>query len=693
MRIKKILIAAMSVMFLSQATACAKAPKAEGFELSHFDGMNIDEYDSDLLWRNSAEIANDGSGDGDVMWVSEEEDPVNGGWFYMYSTKGGGVPSTADGKNPTKENGEAAYYPYVLTSRSRDMVDWEMCGAVDNCYSLKLGADTWVSSNMYAPECIRNQKDGKYYLYYTAASKVNDVELRRKGARYTSDTALNSRFYIGVAVSESPCGPFLPCTSENMYGGADKKNLNGYVLDEINPTILLDEECDELFYTNEFKASVDFEDRDEIFSIIDVSPFFDTNGDLYLYFCRHMSAKNPGGHTVWGVKMKDMVSPDYTTLTCMMRGTYTSSFTGTEMLGNKNASLGKKFVRTEYTGDPAKGVFDPDKPRHLGRSWASYSTYEDGTESDDGQSEYNLVEAPNMIQTKDKDGKTVYVCSYAMGGVDRTSGDYDCKAAYSYHPLEGFIKPNVEDGAYILGVDPSVNDFMSNLGHVSFVEVGEEIWIAHWQRQTPFGGLDQGRLYALSSCSMQYMENTGIYMPIANGPTTSLQPKTEAATGYKNVAKQAKITAKNGRGDTLKYLNDGMRVTRGEFADREFRAEKKDKTTEITLTFDTPVTVRGVLVYNSYSTNNAFKNISLIQFNLAETPLWHTGGETKCYIKNLPYNAAAYVTGMGNLQPGSAVVATFNEIKVNSITIFVQKSDLYNDQGELKISEIVVLGK
>lgn len=49
--------------------------------------------------------------------------------------------------------------------------------------------------------------------------------------------------------------------------------------------------------------------------------------------------------------------------------------------------------------------------------------------------------------------------------------------------------------------------------------------------------------------------------------------------------------------------------------------------------------------------------------------------------------------GHGNLQPGSAAVATFNEIKVNSITIFVQKSDLYNDQGELKISEIVVLGK
>lgn len=223
MRIKNILIAAMSVIFLSQAAACAKAPKAEGFALSHYDGMNIDEYDSDLLWRNTSEIANDGSGDGDVMWVSEEEDPVNGGWFYMYSTKYGGVPSTEDGKTPTKENGKAAYYPYVLTSRSRDMVDWEMCGAVDNCYSLKLGADTWVFSSMYAPECIRNPKDGKYYLYYTARSKVNNAELRELGARYSDSTNGHDRYYIGVAVSDSPCGPFLPCTSENMYGARIRK--------------------------------------------------------------------------------------------------------------------------------------------------------------------------------------------------------------------------------------------------------------------------------------------------------------------------------------------------------------------------------------------------------------------------------------------------------------------------------------
>ena len=292
--------------------------------------------------------------------------------------------------------------------------------------------------------------------------------------------------------------------------------------------------------------------------------------------------------------------------------------------------------------------------------------------------------------TKDKDGKTVYVMSYAPLGVDRVEGDYDMKAAYAYSPLGPFIKPNPNQGATILGVDVSVNDFMSNLGHASFVEVGDEIWIAHWQRQTPFGGLDQGRLYALSSCSFQYIESTGIYMPIANGPTTSLQAKTSMATGYKNVARNAKITATNVKNSSTKYLNDGMWVTRGVWADREFKA---DKSTEITITFDNPMDIRGILIYNSYSTDNAFKNISKVKFNLAETPAWHTGTETSCYIRNLPYNVDAYMTGRDKLQPGSAAVATFNEIKVNSITVTVSESDLYSGKGELRISEIVVLGK
>lgn len=684
--IKKIAYIALSLfMMIPAISSCSK--EESGFQLQHFNGMDVNEYDTDLLWRNTSEIINDGGGDGDVMWVSEEEDPINGGWFYMYSTFGGNVPSTEDGKTPTPENGEAAYYGHVLTSRSRDMVDWEMCGAVDGCYSLKMPLDSWALQNFYAPECIFDPTTKKYFLYFTAVSKQNNGDLREIGARYSSSDKRNNRFYIGIAMSDSPCGPFELVSSENLYGDALQANANGYVLNHINPTIMVDEECDELFYTEAFKESADFEERDEIFTVIDASPFFDENGELYLYFCRHMSDKNPGGHNVWGVKMQDMATPDWTTLTCLLRGTYTSDFTESEMLGNTDASIGKKFVRTEYAGQEP---VDPNYPRHLGKSWKSYTTYADGTESTDGQNEKNLVEAPNIITTKDKDNKTVYVMSYAPIGVDNVTGDYDCKAAYSYSPLGPFIKPNPEQGATILGVDANVNDFMSNLGHVSFVEVGDEVWIAHWQRQTPFGGLDQGRLYALSSCSFQYIESTGIYMPIANGPTTSLQPKTSVATGYKNVALNAKVSATNVKSDSTKYLNDGMLVTRGVWVDREFKA---DKSTEITITFDKPTNIRGVLIYNSYSTDNAFKNISKIRFNLAETPAWHTGIETSCYIRNLPYNVDAYITGKEKLQPGSAAVATFNEIKVNSITITVSESDLYKGKGELRISEIVVLGK
>ena len=695
-KVKKVFsVALLVVMTVATFTACGgKNPdnggrqSGKGFALQHFDGMNVDEYDTSLLWRNTSEVVNDGGGDGDVMWVSEEDDPVYGGWFYMYSTYAGNVPSTEDGKNPTKD-GDAAYYGHVLTSRSKDMVDWEMCGTVDGCYSLKMPTDSWALQNYYAPECIFDPVSKQYFLYFSAASKINNGELRELGARYSDSSSMNNRFYIGVAVSDSPCGPFELVSSENLYGDATQPNPNGYILNHINPTIMVDEECDALFYSEEFRESEEFSSKDEIFSVIDAHPFFDENGDLYLYFCRHMSSKSPGGHNVWGVKMKDMATPDWTTLTCLFRGCYTSQFTGTVMLGNQDATLGKKFVRTEYAGSQQVDI-DYAYPRHLGTSWKSYTTYADGTESTDGQNEYNLVEAPNMVTTKDKDGRTVYVMSYAPIGVDIVAGNYDMKAAYAYSPLGPFIKPNPEEGATVLGVDASVNDFMSNLGHASFVTVGDETWIAHWQRQTPFGGLDQGRLYALSGCSFQYIESTGIYMPVANGPSTALQPLPSVATGYKNVAPGATITATNVKGDSVKYLNDGMAVTRGVWSDKEFKAEKG---TEIKITFDKPTAVRGVLLYNSYSTDHAFKSISLIQFDLAEKPTWHTGDEKGCYIDNLPYNVDAYLTGKGNLQPGSAAVATFNEIKVNSITITIRESDLYKGNGELRLSEIVILGK
>jgi hypothetical protein len=154
-------------------------------------------------------------------------------------------------------------------------------------------------------------------------------------------------------------------------------------------------------------------------------------------------------------------------------------------------------------------------------------------------------------------------------------------------------------------------------------------------------------------------------------------------TGYKNIAPQAKITATNAVGNSAKYLNDGLVVTMYEWANRQFTA--KGNETTITLTFDNPKTVRGLMIYNSYLENNAFSSIKSIKFDLAETPSWRKAGNEKtCYIFDLGFDASKY-------QAGSASVATFNEIKVNKITITIDS--MLNGNNQLKISEIKVLGK
>ena len=213
----------------------------------------------------------------------------------------------------------------------------------------------------------------------------------------------------------------------------------------------------------------------------------------------------------------------------------------------------------------------------------------------------------------------------------------------------------------------------------------------HWEFPAPFGGYDTGRIYALSQMTWQYNEALGFDTPVANGPTTSLQPLPSVFSGYRNVADRATVTATGEIDGSAKYLTDGMTVTMRRDEKMQFRA--KNNKTKITLTFAEPVSVRGILIYNSYNYDNAFKNVSTINFSLTETPTWHTGNEKSCFIADLPFATEAYTLPEGGLQPGSAAVATFNEIKTNKIEIEFDKDDMLGGGDELRIAEIVVLGK
>lgn len=100
------------------------------------------------------------------------------GKYYMYGT--GGV-----------EKGFAAY-------SSDNLVDWHFEGEV---YSGNQ-PNSWTEKNYWAPEVY--EIDSKYYMFFSADWKVNPTnELEN--------------FRIGVAVSESPTGPFIEVSDKPLF--------------------------------------------------------------------------------------------------------------------------------------------------------------------------------------------------------------------------------------------------------------------------------------------------------------------------------------------------------------------------------------------------------------------------------------------------------------------------------------------
>ena len=682
---KKIFLSVLLAGVISVSTACSGGENM--FALSHYDGSDYSQgFDSDLLYRNTSEWL---GGDTGIIYVSKEEDPEYGGYFYQYqgdcaSVQNPGVGTDEETGRVPSNSGDADYHSHIMISRSKNMYDWETCGIVDNGMGLKLSMDSWTLMSIWAPETIRDPESGKYYMYF--------------GSRYRSDypgdiytdtpiaESTRSQYWAAaVAVSDTPVGPFMVVTSENTYNGG--LNPNGDVLTETVPTINF----------NILGVNTDFHTY-----FADLHPFIDVNGDLYLYFNSYGN-----GASVWGMKMKDFATPDYSTITCLMSCANAKSGS---IAPDGDDNIIYNPVRSVYRGDPSKNAEiyygaginedypnDPEYPRWDYNSQYHYESWEDGTKNDKGTPLFICYRGPNtgtvregsqVIYNTDANGKTTYYLTFTFGGV-REPG-YEVHFATASTPLGSdgeFTLPKGYEFGTILGVDVN-NNFMSSLGHVEFINVEDEWWIGHWEWAQPFGSQDIGRLYALTQ--MTWIEDASVdyLVPVANGPTTSLQAAPAIYTGYKNIASEATITVKNQVGDTAKYLTDGYVTTKNLYADREFTAKKK---TEITLEFKEPKSIRGILIYNSYNYENAFESIDLIKFELAETPSWHKGTQTTCFINNLQFNKNNYEPTEYFIQAGNAAIATFSEIKVKRITISISKH--LGNATNLCVSEISVLGK
>ncbi|HXG64997.1 MAG TPA: family 43 glycosylhydrolase [Blastocatellia bacterium] len=94
-----------------------------------------------------------------------------------------------------KWNGE--YYLYctgdpITAYHSLDLVNWTLIGPV---LSSSDKPDAWNQADVWAPEVV--YRNGKFYMYYTASKRSDDWRVGEMARR------------IGVAVSDSPRGPFV----------------------------------------------------------------------------------------------------------------------------------------------------------------------------------------------------------------------------------------------------------------------------------------------------------------------------------------------------------------------------------------------------------------------------------------------------------------------------------------------------
>jgi hypothetical protein len=161
----------------------------------------------------------------------------------------------------------------VNVYKSKDLASWE---AVSVCFNPPVGS--WGVSDLWAPACIYDKDDGKYYLFYSATNSNQ------------KDGYVNTK-YLGMAYSDSPVGPFVPFIGTNQ---------NGTVMDVGTPLFDIellghDHPC--------YKRGSSF---------IDAFPFIDpVTGDKYLYMSRTRNVHPQ--NIISGVKMIDWMTPDYST--------------------------------------------------------------------------------------------------------------------------------------------------------------------------------------------------------------------------------------------------------------------------------------------------------------------------------------------------------------------------------------------
>lgn len=451
-------------------------------------------------------------------------------------------------------------------------------------------------------------------------------------------------FGIGVAVSDSPRGPFTQYTNV--------KDEEGY--DENNREITIDLPflaSEDVYYwlhdhRSEWYKGPDTPEQnpgqmtniESCAPMIDVHPFVDpVSGEKYLYMVRDPNGGGPGFIFVMKMGKKWTDDPKWDTATRLTRfGYYT-----TDDLSSSNKS-----------SDLIEGTI--------------------------------INEGPYVYYNKDS---KKYYLTLSVNSYNKRS--YSVIQAIGDSPLGPFRKLSRAEGGTVVATDFDW-DHVSGPGHHSFVTFNDNLYIvyhAHYKRVT--GGDQRG------SCvdEVVWTKNAqGETIMHCNGPTYSYQPKIGPDAEYKNIATQAKITATNVAEDSdVSLLNDRLIrfFTWDEYL-KEFTTGNK-KETKITLTFDDYVATRALMIYNSYDYSFHWEKIDRVEMDFVKTV---DGKEVTgtAYIDNLKFDTERHIGYNSDeqynfMRPGGAAIAEYDELKVKEIRL------TFKHDAPIAISEIYVLGK
>ncbi len=555
------------------------------------------DYNHERVYENDLQTL---GADPSAIYVTEGEEA---GYYYMYNTS-----------DPIGATGYLAY-------RSKNLNDWECMGVAYNptMYIEKDVTYTAFATSMYwAPEVIYDAQLGLYFMFYNASYLFKP---------YT--------FYIDVAVSEKPQGPFVQYAKWKYDNGtAEEKEAWAPVLDDaaavqsglgagklkvFKPVLDFSKipqgtKIDESWQKGDVLKSGELPGY---MKVIDASPFIDEDGEKYLYFVQDLGDKHSTS-AIAVIKMNDDWTPDYTQL--------------------------KKLTAAQQ--------IDLD------------------TAADTALNEGSVNEAPFMTK---HDGK--YYLTFSVHSYTETS--YSVRIAVGDSPMGPFKKLTQDEGGYLLS---RAGMWASGTGHHSFVTAnGATFIVYHAHTDRRLGGSAR----AIAFDEVVWIQNgSGLTIPHVNGPTYSIMPL--ITTEWKNIAGDATVRS-NGtaEGSDVKYLTDG--VVR--LHDESFISEYEIATSavEITLTFDDYREIAGLFLFNGDSYERSVWEISKVEFEFKDGNVTGTA-----YTDKLEYDYDRYYPGGEYYVKGGTFALEFKPMLVKSIKITLPRAP---EEEERALSEIMVLGK